>query len=536
MTSLPIIQRELLVRSRTRSTYRLRLAVAVTGLLICSHQLMVATFVTTPAALGHSVFNEVVGAAFLLCCGAALIASDSISAERREGTLGLLFLTRVRSLDVLVGKLVSVGFTSLCALIAFVPALMLPVLAGGIAPSEAFRECLALLVTLLFALGVGLYGSAAHRDRFKATFETVVIGLLLILVPYMCHVLPFGRLLDKLCCFSPLTLVLAAKDAYGASWSYPVYRVSSTYFWVSFVAVLAVALLLLALAGIRLRRPAREDRTPAPAPTEKRKEAERAVGLYRWEPGKETSPIQWVVYRQGGVSAGIWMIGAVGLACSRWMLFALQLVGSRGNPILWLSSLPLGIAGALIGGGMIASVASRFFSGVRHTGELELLLTTPLGAATIVSEQWKVLKRFFVWPVLLLQLATLLPVLAVISDAHGGSAVLPSLIVPAAVNCVNTFLGTVAVCRLGLWFGLKSRSRSGAIISSVTLAQGTPWLLSVVMGMIPLLPDLLLLVFYGWVIVFAKRRLLRDLAGAEQRPANFASELGFSSTELEVAQ
>ena len=64
MTSRPIIQRELLVRSRARATYWLRFAVALTGLLICSHQLMRAAFVTTPAAFGPQCLQRSRGRGF----------------------------------------------------------------------------------------------------------------------------------------------------------------------------------------------------------------------------------------------------------------------------------------------------------------------------------------------------------------------------------------------------------------------------------------------------------------------------------------
>jgi ABC-type transport system involved in multi-copper enzyme maturation permease subunit len=132
MTLLPIIERELRARARSRGTYRTRLAVGLTGALLCVQQLIVTGPLNTPAETGRLVFNEMAGAAFALCCGACLLAAEAINSERREGTLGLLFLTRVRSFDVLAGKLVSVGATSLCALVGLVPALVLPVLAGGV--------------------------------------------------------------------------------------------------------------------------------------------------------------------------------------------------------------------------------------------------------------------------------------------------------------------------------------------------------------------------------------------------------------------
>ena len=165
MTFLPIIERELRVRARSRVTYWVRLAVGLAGASFCVQQLIVSGPLNTPPVVGRRVFDEITTAAFLLCCSACVLAVEAINTERREGTLGLLFLTRVRSFDVLAGKLVSVGMTSLCALIALAPALMIPVLAGGVTGGEAFRKAAGLLATLLFALGAGLCGAASQAQQ-----------------------------------------------------------------------------------------------------------------------------------------------------------------------------------------------------------------------------------------------------------------------------------------------------------------------------------------------------------------------------------
>src|ERR1035437_6036918 len=140
MTFLPIIERELRVRARNRAVYWTRFAVALAGMLVCLPQLMWSGPFAAPVTLGQGLFNGLVSAAFLLSCGACLLTADVISMERREGTLGLLLLTRVTTFDVLLGKLSSAGLPSLCALVACLPMLMLPVLAGGGAGGGAFPQ------------------------------------------------------------------------------------------------------------------------------------------------------------------------------------------------------------------------------------------------------------------------------------------------------------------------------------------------------------------------------------------------------------
>ena len=105
----------------------------------------------------------------------------------------------------------------------------------------------------------------------------------------------------------------------------------------------------------------------------------------------------------------------------------------------------------------------------------------------------------------------------------------------ALLSFANTFLGTSALCWLGLWFGLKARSQGGAVIWAVTLAQGVPWLLKGLLGFLPLFPEVLTLAFSLWLIRTAKEELQADLAGMEPMPFKFLAEFGFGSADLEVA-
>src|ERR1043166_2914920 len=108
MTFLPVIERELRVRSRKNATYGLRVGVALATMLVCLPALLWSgpfAGPSFPKTVGKNVFDAIVAVGFILCCGACLLTADAISSERREGTLGLLLLTRVKAFDVLLGKL-----------------------------------------------------------------------------------------------------------------------------------------------------------------------------------------------------------------------------------------------------------------------------------------------------------------------------------------------------------------------------------------------------------------------------------------------
>jgi len=252
MTFLPILERELRVRARRGSTYWSRSGVALAGLLICLPQLF-AGGIGPMSPTGKYVFDSLVVGAFLLCGAASVLTADAISAERREGTLGLLFLTRVRSIDVLWGKLGSTGLACLCVLVGFLPVLMIPVMAGGVTGGEAFRKALALLNVLFLALVTGLLSSARETRKAKAFAVAIFWLCVLLFLPFFFeaiavssspHRLTFGLL-------SPLVTVIYAGDAN--------YRSHPQSYWLSLVLVNTLSWLLVAWAAVELRRRVREE-------------------------------------------------------------------------------------------------------------------------------------------------------------------------------------------------------------------------------------------------------------------------------------
>ncbi len=528
MTFLPIIARELRARARTRGTYWTRLAVALIGVLLCVGELTVSGPLVTPAQTGGIVFDLMTSAAFLLCCGASLLAAEAIGSERREGTLGLLFLTRVRSFDVLAAKLVSVGTTCLCALVGLLPALMLPALAGGVTPGAAFHKAVALAATLLFTLCAGLRAAAAQPQRTRAAFGAVLIVALAAVVPFLVSFA--GGVCKYAVLLSPLFLIIVAGDG--------PYQAARGFYWGAFVTVQVLGWLLFAWAGFRLRCSIGQEggvevARPPPPPAK----LEREVGLVRWRPDKEDAgPIEWLAYRQRGVSAVLWVTAVVALAFSRWVAVGSKPAGIAGVPPVWLLLWPLGVAAAAGGGAVVAWVSGRFFASARRTGELELLLPTPVGAESIVTDQWRVLKRTFVWPVVFLQVATVVPVVGMTDIRSTGlSAIWPmQSLVAALLSFVNTYLGTGALCWLGLWFGLAARRQITGLFYAVGLAQGVPWvagvlasvlgtgmvgpsrgLLAVPYATVSWLPEAIIVLFNIGLWSLAARGVAGSLASAE---------------------
>src|SRR6266700_7237896 len=130
MTFLPIVARELRVASRRRGTYWVRtgaaLAVVVLGTWIF---LMMSDRPSREIAI--ALFGVLTGTAVLYCLLSGVRSTaDCLSLEKREGTLGLLFLTDLRGYDVVLGKLVASSLNAVYSVVAVVPMLAVPLLMG----------------------------------------------------------------------------------------------------------------------------------------------------------------------------------------------------------------------------------------------------------------------------------------------------------------------------------------------------------------------------------------------------------------------
>ena len=104
--------------------------------------------------------------------------ADCLSEEKREGTLGLLFLTDLKGYDVVFGKLVATSLNGFYAVLAVVPILALPLLLGGVTGGEFGRMALVVVNTLFFSLALGMCVSALSRSPRKAMAMTFLLILL----------------------------------------------------------------------------------------------------------------------------------------------------------------------------------------------------------------------------------------------------------------------------------------------------------------------------------------------------------------------
>lgn len=475
MNVLPLIHRELLVNSRKRATYWLRVVVTASALAVTA--IYWIAFERLSGAVGMSpgrwLFQVLIWLSFATAgLFGVFFAADAISEERREGTLGLLFLTPLKGLDVVLGKLAGSCLRSGFALVAALPVLALPLLLGGITFQAYFRVALALTGTLILSSAMGLMVSAHCRESTRAIVVTLGFMLALAGVPVWIDLATFQ-----------VTATFVAFFSYAS----PGYALSvaanerSPGLWTALGFQFAFAWLALLLAA---RRAARF--------TEPSQQAQRSKAT-RWLPGSPTeksqrrlrdrAPVAWLVQRR--IRAPLVVALIVLLVFGGVMVHELTQTSGPGMVVF--------------GGGhffpalfylvllvWLAVLATRRTGDGRRDGELELLLATPLTIEDLVQGHWRGLARLFLGPAVILSVMMAAVPLVQISgtmeslvQANAGSPadawpVLTQMVVRAMFGVIGIFTTLAAVAWVGLWLGLTGEKNATSAARTFLLVVVVP--------------------------------------------------------------
>ncbi len=180
MTLLPVIERELRVQSRRAFTYWLRVLGLVILLFVGVSQ---AAKGGTTIDHGGRLFGYLNTTLFFtIWILVPLVTADCISSERREGTLGLLFLTPLRARNIVLAKGVVHGLRALTLWIAVLPALTIPFLLGGVTWTELVLSVLINFGALCCALAAGILASSRTKVWLRSLLLAGILGTLFFLV------------------------------------------------------------------------------------------------------------------------------------------------------------------------------------------------------------------------------------------------------------------------------------------------------------------------------------------------------------------
>src|SRR5262245_45295357 len=119
--NLPIAERELRIASRAPRTYRGRLIACVIFGAITAWMFWFSSKIGSMATIAPQTFTFIGHMALLMCMFSANVTADALSSEKRNGTLGLLFLTDLKGRDIVFGKLASLGLVTFYGLVGIIP-------------------------------------------------------------------------------------------------------------------------------------------------------------------------------------------------------------------------------------------------------------------------------------------------------------------------------------------------------------------------------------------------------------------------------
>jgi ABC-type transport system involved in multi-copper enzyme maturation permease subunit len=483
MTFLPIVERELRVAARRKGTYWSRLLAALLALLIFTGFMTISEFGNQALGnqLGMILFGIFNWLSFAFVCAAGVfLTSDCLSEEKREGTLGLLFLTDLRGYDVVLGKLLSHSLVAVYGLLAAFPIIGISFLIGGVTGAEFGRSMLVLFNTLFFSLAAGVFVSSISRDSHKAMNATVLLcSLFILLLPGI----------DWAWAGWDSTKFEARLSLASPGFTFT--QVQSTRlgdFWTSLIVAHLLGWVFLALASALAPRNWQETAAAAESGS-----CSRAQRLRFGSPPKrrgfrlrwlERNPVCWLAARDRWLGRFQWFVLIASVA-------AFLLLGSR--VAKWQELLGIGqaVQGLLV---MlfflwVTSQASRFFVEATRTGMLELLLATPVGAEQIVRGQAWALRRTFLWPgLILLLIATFLDAWQFEQTWRALRPTPPAPPTPLPLgylaNQIISFVGgkvmlvtgLLAVAWFGMWMGVTSKKVNAAVMKTLVFVKVFPFM------------------------------------------------------------
>jgi len=462
MTFLPIAARELRVASRKRSTFWVRVVAAIVAVVIGAAFMVLAVFSfgAFGSGLGKGLFATLTWMSLAAVLSAGLFfTSDCLSEEKREGTIGFLFLTDLKGFDVVLGKMAATSLRGFYAFIAIFPILAVTLLMGGVTGGQFWKAVLALLNALFLSLTVGLFVSAFSRDSQKALGATLAVMVLLSAA---------GPLVD---------LGLADWRGNGSpfqamlSLSSPVYvfAIASAWtpapFWTGLAVNQIVAWGLLGLTSVLLPR----------AWQEKARSSNVGRSLaYRWRFGGvkrrtalrrkllAVNPVLWLTSRERWQMVALWAVSVVTAAIVTVSFFITE------HFAIWMVWSYVGGLVTLVLYVVVASQASRFFIYAKRSGLLELLLATPLSAAQIVHGQWRALLRMFALPILFYLAAQLLATVMAYGAMEELAASIPTPPVPAPPTTVTNVTSSNTTIT-------STTTSTGAVVVTTTGVTGFPF-------------------------------------------------------------
>ncbi len=458
MTFLPIVDRELRVAARLTSTYRNRTIAAGAVTAVGVMMLLFGSLSNSPAQVGGTMFRLLAHLALVYCLLEGIRkTADCLSEEKRDGTLGLLFLTDLKGYDVILGKLAATSLSSMYGLFSILPVLALPLLMGGVTPGEFWRVVLALANVLFFSLCAGIWVSSRSRLENRAMTGTFVVVGLFVTLP----------LLTRTNSLFPVSPIHSFESAFAAT-----YPGSTQGYWRSLLITPIISGLLLVWAAFTVPHCWQEGRDDSRWSRRRQRQSGADSGRTASRAHLlEINPALWLAGRNAGHRNFLFLLIAAAGICSAALAFGSP---SYSLPAFLALVLPLNFVLKV----RLAAQASHCLAEARQNNALEMLLATPLTVDEIIHGQILALKRSFQIPVIIiLSLEAAGLAAGMLTSAHRAGGDFVGLVMTGMfwLLYVTVFvLDLTAVTWAGMWFGLSSAKESQAATKTILFVLVAP--------------------------------------------------------------
>lgn len=461
MNIFPIIVRELRAQSRHPINYSLRLFGAALSTLLLAFFL----WGKPDTQSGNHAFGILSLATFCsVWIVVPLITADSLSREKREGTLGLLFLTPLTPIEIIFGKGIIHAIRSLTLLIAVVPIMTIPFLLGGITTSDVLWSLFFNLSALALSLAAGLLASSlcqlwSRAAILAAIFATAlaVAFLEIATASFFLGISYESDLLDKLEMLVGLFFFASRGQMFPGSFPSidQILSMSSSLL----ASSLLICLLVLLFAASRLKS-SWQDNPPSARQNRMRKifcTPRFWVGFLRQRNQSQLSrnPIGWLQQYSWSARLSKWGWCAIIILIFSWLL-TVSFSNVR-HGCAWLKT-------ALLVSMAFSAVGS--FQREKQNGALELLLVTPLREKQIIwGRLWGIWGQFL--PAFLILILTMMTVPEYSYYRYSRMA-------GDSLNIFNAIRDFIIVPMVGLYFAMRMKNFMVAWLSTCALTMIIP--------------------------------------------------------------
>jgi hypothetical protein len=433
---------------------------------------------TLGAAVGGAFILKYASYITLALCMTSAInqTCDCLSSEKREDTLGLLFLTHLKGYDIVLGKLIANSLNSICLLLAIVPILGIPVVLGGVAGSELVRIPVALLTALFLGASAGMLISAVVREQRRAFIAAGVT------MAFLAASLPALSALAKERWQLPaLAFVLnLASPFYAQEMSFAdTFGLSTNHFWKAILTEwsLGIGALIAACRIVPHSWKVKERQSARSRLSAGRFAEARPVDKARQTIMLAKNPIFWLGSRDR--FARLWpflflMASLIGAGC---LIAYYNLPREPAFATLFVTIFANDFA-MRVRTGVTASIQ---LGGDRKSGALEMILSTPLTIPEIVKGQWMTIRRSMLETyILLLCIYSVVAVkfLSLLSQ-NGGGALLACFFVMISIGDV------ISMGYVGMWKAMRVHNVAHAGSAALARVVLLPWFFW--LGLLPLL-------------------------------------------------